>query len=380
MRVLHVIADLADRHGGPTTAVRGMAEALAKRGHEVVVASTDYGAPATDRGDRESEENGVHYVARRSHRPAKLRASIGLGRWLQRSIPTFEIVHVHSMYLFHNWVCGRVCRTRAVPYLVRPHGTIQSPIWERRRRRKALAEWAFERTNLEAAAAVHCTSPQEVEAVKERFPRARPALVPLGVDLEFHTPGASESARETTILFLGRLTERKGVLELLDAFRRLASQREEARLVYAGPDDQGLGARLRERVIELGLENRVEFHGPVAGEEKRALLRRARCLVLPSARENFGLVVLEALANGTPVVCSEEVDVVAMFEGRSGTAVHVAPRNPEDLAHSVAHLLEGDAAQQARDAVRAASGFSWNRTAEALDRLYRDVLEGRAVA
>jgi len=146
--------------------------------------------------------------------------------------------------------------------------------------------------------------------------------------------------------------------------------------VIAGPDDEGLAAGFADLARGLGLAARVSFVGPLYGEEKRALLKAARVLALPSASENFGNVVAEAMAAGTPVVVSPEVAIADRIQ-RASAGITV-PRVPGAVAAALATYLGSSARAEAdgRNGVAlAAAEFSWERVGVELERMYLSVTE-----
>jgi glycosyltransferase involved in cell wall biosynthesis len=111
------------------------------------------------------------------------------------------------------------------------------------------------------------------------------------------------------MLFLGRIHEKKGCDLLVRSFHDLQNLSADYHLVIAGPDDYGLGARLRREAVRLGIADRISWPGMVTGTDKWSLLRAADVMVLPSHQENFGVVVAEALACGVPVLLTDKVGI-----------------------------------------------------------------------
>jgi glycosyltransferase involved in cell wall biosynthesis len=111
------------------------------------------------------------------------------------------------------------------------------------------------------------------------------------------------------ILFIGRIHEKKGCDLLIRAYFDLGSERENYRVVIAGPDDNALAGTLKMRAEELGIASGISWHGMVAGAAKWSLMRSADVFVLPSHQENFGVSVAEALACGVPVLLTERVAI-----------------------------------------------------------------------
>lgn len=143
-----------------------------------------------------------------------------------------------------------------------------------------------------------------------------------------------------TLLFLGRLERAKGVFELVDAVAELAPGRPQLRLVLAGEGRDA--AEVRARVAAAGLESVTAFPGWVNAEQRRELLARATCVVLPSHAEGLPLALLEAMAAGVPLVATAVGGIPeAARAGRE--AFLVPPGDVPALAHAIARLLDDPA-------------------------------------
>ncbi|MGB0720789.1 MAG: glycosyltransferase [Gammaproteobacteria bacterium] len=316
MKILHVIGSMSVHDGGPTQAVRDMARAVADLGHEVWIYSTDaarHGEPAHPLGvDVECGKARIRYFANAHPRPW-LR-SPALNQALTETIPGCDLVVIHSLYHYHSWRAAALSRRFSVPYVIRPHGTLDPFIWRRRRWLKIFFEYWFQNRDLRAAAALHYTTEQERELARPYVRGSDGFVVPLGVwprDMPKAAEGAGDGARGDSLLYLGRLHPKKGIDLLVRAFARLAPDQPELRLTIAGSGSPAYTGELRRLVHELGLRGRVDFHGYVQGVEKDELLSRAAFFVLPSHSENFGIAVVEAMAAGLPVLISDDVNLCA---------------------------------------------------------------------
>ena len=292
--------------------------------------------------------------------------------------------HIHSLYLFHDLVAGHYCRKYGVPYLMRPHGTLDPFIYRRHRWRKAVMETWFENRNIRQAAAMHFTSEEEMRLAGHTPATPRGQWCPWGVDLrefqELPEPGRfrerfPEIGPKRIILFLGRINFKKGLDLLVQAMARVVRHRQDVHLVVAGPDDDGWGARVKEWLKGEGILGCATFTGMLLGEEKLAALRDAQMFVLPSYSENFGLAVIEAMACGLPVVISDQVNIWREVEA-AGAGL-VVPCDAASLAAALERLLAdpGLAAamgQQGRDLV--ARRFQWGNIALALQDLYTGII------
>ena len=172
------------------------------------------------------------------------------------------------------------------------------------------------------AASLHVTSQVEADEA-EAFGFALPpiATVPNGIDTFDSEISETTSAEllemlrgPNIVLFLGRINWKKGLDRLIPAFSRVPR----ATLVVAGNDEDNYRPELDQLARRCGVRERVHFVGPVHRTDKAALLRKAKLLVLPSYSENFGNVVLEAMAAGCPVVVTPEVGAASIVERSSG--------------------------------------------------------------
>src|SRR5271157_4524061 len=164
MKILHVIANLAPRYGGPAKACVAMAQAVTRLGHEVSIYTTNQDGPGELAAplDRPVRQEGVeiHYFPIQP--PRFWGTSWPLARSLTRTLGAYDLCHIHSLYLFHDLVAGHFCRKYGVPYLVRPHGTLDPYLYQRHRWRKTIMEAWFEKRNIREAAAIHFTSEEEM--------------------------------------------------------------------------------------------------------------------------------------------------------------------------------------------------------------------------
>jgi glycosyltransferase involved in cell wall biosynthesis len=373
MRILHVIASLAPRYGGPSKVLPEMCRALAARGHDVEVFTTNIDGPSTlpVRVGVPQVLGGATVTYFGAHWPRSYKASLGLARALHDRVEGFDVVHIHSLYLFHTAAASLCARRRRVPYVIRPHGTLDPYHRARHRGRKAVQELLVERRNLDRAGGIHCTSLAEKAAIEPLGLRAPCFVVPLGVEVAELEPAGEDAAGTALVTFVGRLTPKKGLDILLEAFAEVGSWRPDAHLVIAGPDDEGLGRQLHERVRRLGLQGRVSLPGPVTGPAKDGLLRRSNVVVLPSKDENFGVSVVEAMAAAVPVVVTSGVAIhQEVAEAGAGLVV---PRTPAAVAGAVLRLLDDPAwrrqlGERGRRLVE--TTFAWPRIAAKLEEMY----------
>jgi glycosyltransferase involved in cell wall biosynthesis len=237
---------------------------------------------------------------------------------------------------------------------------------------------AIERHNLERASAIHVTSDREAEeaaAFGFKLPLVRE--IPNGVTLD-NTAGQPVSPAIDTIingdpyvLFLGRINWKKGLDRLIGALARVPA----IRLVVAGNDEENYRAVLDPIAARLGVSSRIVFTGSVHGANKAALLAKARCLALPSYSENFGNVVIEAMAAGCPVIVSKDVGLADTVHA-AGAGL-VVDGDADTLSAAMSRLL-GDAVLRqemgSRGRAVAHECYSWPVVAGQMEDLYSALL------
>ena len=164
IRVIHVIPSVATRDGGPAKAVAEMCREAIRRGAQAEICTTNAdgkgvhqgatGPPLDARGVK------IDYYPIVGGNYYKISPLLAVA--LKAKIPLVDVVHIHSLYQFPSTVAAHYCRRFRVPYLLRPHGTLDPYLFRRHRSRKWLYEMAFERRNLGSAAAVHFFSSEEM--------------------------------------------------------------------------------------------------------------------------------------------------------------------------------------------------------------------------
>ncbi|MEV7194517.1 glycosyltransferase [Streptomyces sp. NPDC093510] len=377
--------------GGQNVHVACLAGALADRGHRVTVYTR---RDAPDLPERVALRAGVqvHHVPagppEQIPKDELLPHMDEFGRYLARTWRGRPPDLVHS----HFWMSGlaslRAARELGLPFLHTYHalGTVK-------RRHQQLADPSPpRRIALETEVGLGCdriiaTCRDEVaELGRMGVPAAKVGIVPCGVDTELFTPRgpvAERGAQRHQVLQLGRLVPRKGAAVSVAALARLP---ETELAVVGGPPADRLAEdpevrRLRALAREAGVADRVRFTGGVPSADVPPLLRAADVVLCPADYEPFGIVPLEAMACGRPVVASAvggQLDTVA----DPATGRLVPPRDPEALARAVAELLADPALREASGEAgrrRVLRRYGWSQVAAATEVAYCDVLDARPV-
>lgn len=389
MKILHVIASLAPQDGGPPKACVEMASALTRRGHyvEIFTMLQDSSARIDARTDAPVEKAGVFI----RFFPAQIKRvwplSTSLLRALKERVVEFDLVHIHSLYLFHGIIAGHYCRKHSIPYWVTPHGSLDPYLFRRHRLRKAVFECLFEYRNIRQARALHYTSNEEKLLAESEISGLAPGVVvSLGLNLEDYANLPSEGEFRAAypeigdrliVLFLGRLNFTKGLDILVPAFSHVAHAGCDAHLVIAGPWDDGYGKRVQGWVEKSGLSNRVTFTGMLQGVRKLAALRDADVFVMPSYTESFGIAVTEAMACGLPVVISNKVNIWReVAQAGAGIVTDCDERQCGQALLSILEDLTSAQSMGERGRYLVETRFNWRVVGENLEDAYKKSILG----
>lgn len=344
MQILHFLPSLTAAAGGPATAVFELCQALSRLGHKVTVATTEFDdsmvMPVTARSTYK-----VQIVPRPKRWPFAYTTS-----QLTQLEPLFaahDILHLHGIWEYANVQLASLARRHDMPYIITPHGMLDRWAMAQGRLKKRLYMRFVARRWLSQATHIHLTALAEADQASCWIESAPRSVIPLLVDLSRHLSTTqlhlTNSLRANAdsrphILFLSRLHPKKGLDILLDATRILAARRVPVRLSIAGHGDSKYVKALKFQAVSAAQSGAtIEFLGLVTGTRKESLYSAADLLVIPTHQENFGMVFIEALACGTPVITTAGVDIAADL-ATSG-AVLIADRTPEAIADAIVVML-----------------------------------------
>jgi glycosyltransferase involved in cell wall biosynthesis len=317
----------------------------------------------------------------------RLYRSPELASALRREIGSYDIVHVHAMFLWPEMVAARLAHRHGIPFVLSPRGML---VKELIRQRSRWLKWAwiklFDQWMIEHASFIHTTSRIESEDL-QAFGLSLPAVsvVPNGVDdPEAITADTwvSEDVRNATaipyVLCLGRLSWKKN----LESLVRVMATIPGPNLVLAGTPEDEYDRKILKTGRETGLGNRLHvLPRQISGADKAWLFKNCACFVLPSLSENFGNVVLEAMSYGRPVVTARGVGASVILE--DAQCGLVADASPEGLHDALVRILsQPDQARIMGERGRAAASasYQWSSVARIMEGLYAGALSPSSTA
>jgi len=382
VKVVHVTLRF-DAPGGVETNVRELARRQRALGDEVEVFASDLYDEAS--WDRRSTYRPVvdgvpvRRFAVRRHLVPRLNLPMFVGLVDALAESGADVIHAHSHRYGHVLQAAAVARRTGIPLVV---STSYHPADRRESRRNRLLlrldDHAFGLTAYRIARAIVVQSELEAALLREFAPADRLRIVPPGVDLEeWRHPNDDRTegldVPDAYLLFVGRIASNKGLPNLIEALAMLGPG-ERIPLVLMG-SDWGERAHLEELAARRGVGASVRFLGHVPDRGGyRAVIRRARALVLPSEWEAYGFVLLEAMAARTPIVATA-VGAVPEVLGQGQFGALVPYGDVAALAEALRAVLRDPAAARQRVDAGAAhvAGLDWSVSAKRFRQLYREV-------
>jgi glycosyltransferase involved in cell wall biosynthesis/phosphoheptose isomerase len=371
--------------GGQNVFVAALSREVARRGHEVVV-YTRRDDPAPPRQVELCPGVTVEHVdagpAAELPKDELLPHMPAFARVLEAAWREWRPDVVHA----HFWMSGHAALLAAEPLDIPVVQTFHALGVVKRRHQGGADTSAPERLEIErsivsrAARVLPTCSDEVFELMRMGADNTRLTVVPCGVDLELFSPdGPTEERddRRRRLLYVGRLVQRKGIGNVISALPRLP----EVELVIAGGpprerlDGDPEAQRLRRLAAAHGIADRVDLRGRVERPDLPALIRSADAVVTVPWYEPFGIVPLEAMACGVPVIATAVGGMIdSVVDGRTG--VHVPPRDPDRLAEAIGTLLAHPAECRrygAAGAKRARRLYDWRRIAAQACDVYAEV-------
>jgi phosphatidyl-myo-inositol alpha-mannosyltransferase len=358
--------------GGVNEHVRFTYEAMRRMGHDVWIITSKYGR------ERESEGHVIRLGTgwAMPHNGSVGRVTLGLRfKHQAREIleaNRFDILHFHEPFV--PFLSPTVLDASDTVNIATFHafGGFSPSYWIGKRFAGRLADLLHGRIAVSGAAR---------HFISTYFPGDY-LIIPNGVDLDrFAAAEPFEELRDGTlnILFVGRFEERKGLIHLLKAYHRLRKRRVDARLLIVGA---GPKEREYRRFVGLRGIRDVEFLGRVSDQDKVRYFASADIYCAPNTgQESFGIVLLEAMAAGVPIVASDIHGFKNVIQ-RNVQGLLVEPRNPRALAAGLYALArDPDLRHEMGEAGRArAPEYSWDRVTERIVDYYYEVRAGVGVS
>ncbi len=349
MKILHVIPELLVAFGGPPWTLAALAKAQAERGDDVIVLST---RRATSPTTLPLGKNGNLTVLEVQTDSSGKWPDQEVLKTLRKLVQDRDIVHVHGTWRYHFRAAAKACKEVGVPYIVRPAGNLGLVTRRHKWYFKQPYYWLVEKRLFNQAAAIHCTSTMELEELRGLAIRSRKFVLRNAVPLAVPTKSSDITSlqqwcpqirpEDKLIINVGRISWKKNLDVLVEAFTHIHRDFPDWRLILAGPHEEpSIVERLQQQASQHGIANRVLLPGVVNGDAKTALFSRAELFAQSSVHENFGVSVAEAMLFGVPCVLSTGIAIAP--DVVSAGAGFACISSPEPFAQILRTLMENEA-------------------------------------
>jgi glycosyltransferase involved in cell wall biosynthesis len=379
MLILHIIPSYfpATYWGGPVHSMYELNNAITTNpGIKLTVATTDSAGPKLKDKIRIDDYSifpnyKVYYFRRVAGRSISLSLIFSLPKLIHET----DIIHLSAAYSFPILPSFLLCRVFRKPLVWSPCGAILDTYtlsFSPKKKIKAVWEKIINLLISPKKMVLHTTSIREKEVTEKYITRARPVVIPHGIDIPTFSARNQDRKKELLhLLFLSRLDPKKGLENLFAALCLLNDS--SITLEVCGDGDPAYVRSLIREKNSCGLpDSRVHFAGEVTGERKEAAFRNADVFILPSYSESFGIAIAEALSHGLPVIASRNTPWEGVETNRCGLWIE---NDPASIAAAIMRIREMDLAEMGingREWMQ--RDYSWEAVAQSMLEVYQSLV------
>lgn len=293
----------------------------------------------------------------------------------------FQIVHQHGIGTGISWIANTFPARHLCPLVVAPHGSLQAQVLRKSWKKKLIASWVNQNSNLRNAACLHATAPDEASEFRTRGLWNPIALITNGIpNAWLEKEGDADRFRNSCgipndrriCLCMSSIARKKGLPELMEAWTQVLYPDSDWILIIVGDDEDGHKVEVENLAQALGLVGRVKFLNSKLGQSKRDAFAAAELFVLPSYRESFPMVVLDALGAGVPCIVTKGSAWEDLLTHGCGWWVRPDPKGIGDALRTATSLSgEQLRAMGARGRALVSSRYNWPSLARQTVELYK---------
>lgn len=299
---------------------------------------------------------------------------------------TIDILHQHGLWTGVSWATNRWRALVGKPTVIAPHGSLEPWAVRHAYWKKRIALSLYEYSNLYKTSCLHALSESEANDFRKFGLRNPIAIIPNGIATNWlQNEGKPTQFRikfglapETKIiLFLGRITPKKGLPMLVQAMGALQSQMKGWKLIIAGVDEFQHEAQVQQLVQALALQDYVQFVGPLFGQDKQDAFSAADLFILPSYSEGSPVTIIEALGAGVPVLTTKSSDWAELVTHGCGWWSEISNEGITNALQDVFRQSRAELqAMGQRGRTLITRKYTWSRIAEQTLQLYDWLLHG----
>lgn len=215
-----------------------------------------------------------------------------------------HLVHINGIWTPQNWLFQKEAQKLGIVVILSPHGMLEPYILKRNSLKKKLAMFLYQNKAILSVNYLHTTAQSELDQVRNLGYKQLSGMIPNGIDIsEIEKKQNPFNERVKNILFLSRVHPKKGIEILIDSVSKLNTYK--INITIAGEGEASYIHKLKNYAKEKQVMQFFNFVGGLYGEEKKRVFQNADLFVLPTYSENFGIVIVEALASNIPVITTK---------------------------------------------------------------------------
>ena len=295
--------------------------------------------------------------------------SFGYAPGLYNAIVTNDpdVIHSHGIWMYTSIAAGKWGRKTGKPVVISPHGMLDPWALRNSRWKKTLASLFYESSNLKSSSCFRALCDSEANSIRSLNLNKPIAIVPNAVDLPSYLPETKTQNGPRTILYLGRIHEKKNIVPFLESWRAMPQALKSGWRVKI----VGWGDKHHKNELFRYSDDKTSLEGPVYGKQKDDTLRDASAFILPSLSEGLPMAVLEAWSYGLPVLMSKECNLPEGFEAGAALETGTTERSITQALETFLRLSESQRREMGQKGRRLVEErFTWPMVATKMNSVY----------
>lgn len=289
---------------------------------------------------------------------------------IQKKMP--DVLHIHGIWDYSCVAIQKIAMEANIKVIIQPHGMLEPWALSWRKYRKKLAMFAYQHSMLSSAQMIIATSEIERDSLEKILPSSTIEIVQNGIIFPKLVKRVRDHTTKKTALFISRIHPKKGIINLLSAWKQCNAQNWQ--LIIAGPDDDGHLSLVRKEIERLGIQSTVKYVGNLDDTEKWRYYFGSDVFILPSFSENFGLVVVEAMCASLPVVTTTGTPWRHLESKRCGWYIDPNVDAITEVLNIIKNLDDDELKKMGDRACDYAREFDWKKVVTTLKGTYRAVI------